>query len=157
MIQREQQAREVMCAELETRWKTLLNEERMLRTKENDQLTVQLCKCEDLLRTEREAVQAMKADFAAQIEDLMRKLHDEARLRQSEFTQLVVQAEEMRAALQSEARERRDGEEVLTKKVLMVEANLQTFKDQAQQEFALVKQTLLDLREAGQVEAAARE
>lgn len=156
-LQREQQAREVMCAELETRFKTLLNEERVLRTRENDQLTLQLSKCEDLLRVEREAIQAMKADFAAQVEDLMRKLHDEARLRQSEFTQLVVQAEETRAALQSEARERRDGEEVLTKKLLMVETNLVTFQETTQQEFSLVKQTLLDLREAGQVEAAARE
>merc|ERR1719359_2661609 len=146
-----------MCAELEARFKTLLNEERMLRTRENDQLTLAITKCEDMLRTEREAIQAMKSDFAAQVEDLMRKLHDEARLRQSEFTQLVVQAEEARASLQNEARERRDGEEVLSKKLGIVEAQVLSNQDQAEQEFALVKQTLLDLREAGQVEATTRE
>merc|ERR1719160_1574465 len=120
-IQREQQAREVMCAELEARWKSLLNEERTLRTRENDQMTLALSKCEDLLRTEREAMQAMKTDFSSQVEDLMRKLHDEARLRQSEFTQLVVQAEEARTALQNEVRERRDNEELLQKKILAVD------------------------------------
>eukprot|EP00746_Dinoflagellata_sp_MGD_P007726 gnl/MRDRNA2_/MRDRNA2_115360_c0_seq1.p1 gnl/MRDRNA2_/MRDRNA2_115360_c0~~gnl/MRDRNA2_/MRDRNA2_115360_c0_seq1.p1 ORF type:complete len:1084 (-),score=338.06 gnl/MRDRNA2_/MRDRNA2_115360_c0_seq1:73-3324(-) len=156
-IQREQQAREVICAELETRWKTLLNEERTLRTRENDQLTLQLSKCEDMLRTEREAMQAMKSDFAAQIEDLMRKLHDEARLRQSEFTQLVVQAEEARTALQNEVRERRDNEEVLQKKILVVDAKVDQNLENSEQEFSLLKQTVLDLREAGQIEATARE
>merc|ERR1719160_2035955 len=156
-IQREQQAREVMCAELEARWKTLLNEERMLRTRENDQMTLALSKCEDMIRAEREAAQAMKADFTAQIEDLMRKLHDEARLRQSEFTQLVVQAEEARAALQNEARERREKEEVIQKKIVAVEIKVDQNWENSEQEFSLLKQTVLDLREAGQIEATARE
>lgn len=156
-IQREQQAREVMCAELEARWKSLLNEERTLRTRENDQMTLALSKCEDMLRAEREAVQAMKADFAAQIEDLMRKLHDEARLRQSEFTQLVVQAEEARTALQNEVRERRDNEEVIQKKIIAVDAKVDMNWENTEQEFSLLKQTVLDLREAGQIEATARE
>lgn len=156
-VQREQQAREVMCAELEARWKSLLNEERMLRTKENDSMALQLSRCEDLLRAERETLHQMKAEFAAQLEDLTRKLHDEARIRQSEFTQLVVQAEESRAALQSEARERRDGEEAASKRTLALEAMVMQNAERCEQEFGLVKQSVLDLREASQVEAISRE
>merc|ERR1719428_85643 len=53
-LQREQQARESACAELEQRWRILLNEERTLRNKDNDALVLQVRRCEDSLRAEKE-------------------------------------------------------------------------------------------------------
>merc|ERR1719199_1919866 len=53
-VQREQQAREAMAAELEQRWRAQLNEERTSRLKENDALSLQIGRLEDSLRGERE-------------------------------------------------------------------------------------------------------
>ena len=43
-------ARKSACAELEQRWRTLLNEERTLRNREHDALALRLVRCEDSSR-----------------------------------------------------------------------------------------------------------
>jgi len=155
--QREQQARESACAELEARWRSLLNEERMLRNKENDTITSQISRDEDTMRNDREVQSQRNHDFASNLENMTRELRDETRLRQSEFTQLSGALEEERLALQTEARNRRDGEDAMAKRSAAIESAVETFVDRTEQEFSLVKQSILDLREAAQTEATARE
>merc|ERR1719375_2797403 len=106
-IQREQQAREAMCAEIEQRWRVLLNEERTLRNKENDALALQLGRCEDALRAEREVQTQRNSDFASRLDDIVREIRDEIRARQSETMRIQAQVDELRTAIRSEAEDRR--------------------------------------------------
>jgi len=156
-LQREQQSRESMCAELEARWRSLLGEERQLRNKENDTLAMQVSRCEDAVRNDKEVQSQRNNDVAVRLEDLTRELRDEARVRQSEFTQLSAANEETCTGLQNEARSRRDGEDSMSKRIGSVETAVEHFVDRSQQEFALVKQSILDLREASMIEATSRE
>ena len=71
-LKRKQQARESASAELEQRWRILLNEERTLRNKENDALALQLGRCEDSLRAEKEVQGQRNADFASRADDTLR-------------------------------------------------------------------------------------
>jgi len=156
-VQREQQARESMCAELEARWRGLLNEERALRTKESDNFASQLSRVEDTARNDREVQSQRNMDMMSRLDDLTRELRDEARLRSAEFTQLSAATEELRSSLQVEARNRRDGEDTMSRRAAGLESALESFMDRSDQEFSLVKQSILDLREASHTEATARE
>jgi len=92
-VQREMQSRESMCADLESRWRGLLNEEKQLRAKETDSLAVQLDRTEDAIRSEREVQSSRTAEVAARVEDVARTLSEEVRARQAEFQQMVVRME----------------------------------------------------------------
>ena len=76
-LKRKQQARESASAELEQRWRILLNEERTLRNKENDALALQLGRCEDSLRAEKEVQGQRNAGFASRAADTLRELREE--------------------------------------------------------------------------------
>merc|ERR1719399_2389833 len=68
-LQREQQGREAMCGEMEQRWRTLLNEERILRNKEMDSLSQQLGRFEATVRADREAQTQKNNELSARLDD----------------------------------------------------------------------------------------
>ena len=117
-LQREQQSRESMCADLEARWRGLLNEEKQMRAKETDALAVQLSRCEDAVRAEREVQSTRTAEVAGRLEDVARTLQEEIRTRQVEFQQMVTQVEELRGSLHNEVRDRQDADDMILKRIM---------------------------------------
>merc|ERR1719301_76852 len=84
-------------------------------------------------------------------------MHEEERARQAECARLAMLLEETRAAIRGEAEERRLDTESLAKRCSGLDAALQSGMEHTEQEFAIMKQSVLDLREAAQLEASTRE
>jgi hypothetical protein len=159
-LQREQQSRESMCADLEARWRGLLNEEKQMRAKETDALAVQLSRCEDAIVSEREVQSTRTAEVAARLEDVARTLQEEVRSRQVEFQQMVTQVEELRGSLHNEVRDRQDADDMILKRIMVNEGALEQHTDRIcsiEKELMVLKQSTLDLRGVAQAEATTRE
>jgi len=156
-IQRETKAREIASAELDTRWRGLLGEERLSRSKETETLSLQLARFDDAQRNECEMQQQRNADIAARIDHAVGDCREEARARQTDFSQLHAIVEDIRASLDAEVRSRQSCEEDLLKRSEEFKKGSETASERSDHELAVMKQCVLDLREKFQIETASRE
>eukprot|EP00928_Gymnodinium_smaydae_P095200 TRINITY_DN8149_c3_g1_i2.p1 TRINITY_DN8149_c3_g1~~TRINITY_DN8149_c3_g1_i2.p1 ORF type:complete len:2243 (+),score=670.98 TRINITY_DN8149_c3_g1_i2:128-6730(+) len=153
----ERQVREASEAELEGRWRSLLNEERGVRGKEHDLISEKFATIHDKMRAEKEMQNERANDTHAKFDATMRDLKDEERQRQAEIANLHSHLDDVRGRISGESRERKDVHDEHGKRHENLKSSHEQHMAKVEKEVAMLKQTCLDLRAALQLENTTRE
>lgn len=156
-LAQEKQERESKMQDQDARWKTLLGEERQLRTKEHGSTSAYIGRVEDSARNDREMMLKQISELMARSEDLAGDIRNEGRQRQAELSQHQQQHDSLRDHVSREGQDRRERHEELAKRHLNLNDNHKENADKLSSDLALLKQSCLDLRSGLQLESSTRE
>lgn len=145
-LQREQQTREAMATDLETRWRRLLQEERAMRSRETEDVVGRVGRFEELLRASAQRF----ADMDSRVDEVLRELHEESNIRQAEFSQLASHREQLTCELGDFRAAVRDESGAVHQQYANLDKAQRSTVERLEHDMTSVRQNLVELRLAVQ-------
>lgn len=156
-FQSEQKIREALVAELDSRFRKMLSDERASRFEDNAVMQEHLGRVEETLATERSAQAKKMESINAQLVKVSKDLENEKDTLQDQLRELLTRQHSLRSSMVDGTREIREIEDDQTRHVNQLETAVTALTQRMDQEISSMQQGLQEMRQQLQVESLSRE